>query len=157
MRWSAFVAPSYRTKGKNFRLILEITQFENWKAVFYLKDLQSRSMIRTLHTYIGQVDNAIVCGCSHKHRSFRREQEIRGISLWKHMPRHGKSEQFKRKNKHDFDTFHLSRQHGGKPGIGGTCGAKRGKSRQLGKWVTTVLLRVRERKKSLYFKTFFRG
>ena len=35
-------------------------------------------------------------------------------------------------------------------------GLKRGKSGQLGKWVTTVILRVRKRKKSLCFKPFFR-
>lgn len=50
----------------------------------------------------------------------------------------------------------MPRQHDGQPGIGGTCGAERGKVRYWGQWVTTVLLRVRERKKSLCFKPFFR-
>lgn len=49
---------------------------------------------------------------------------------------------------YDKSAFHLPRQHVEKSGIGGTCGAERGKLRHLRKWVTTVLLRVRERKKS---------
>lgn len=49
----------------------------------------------------------------------------------------------------------VPRQQVGEPGIGGICGAERGKLRHWGKWVTTVLLRVRKRKKSRYFKTFF--
>lgn len=48
----------------------------------------------------------------------------------------------------DKNTLYLSRQHGGKPGIGGTCGAEQGKLRHWERRATTVLLRVRERKKS---------
>ena len=36
----------------------------------------------------GQIDNAIACGYSHKHRSFRSEQEIRAVTLWNHIPKH---------------------------------------------------------------------
>lgn len=36
----------------------------------------------------GQVDNAIACGYSHKHPSFRSEQEIRIVNLWSHIPKH---------------------------------------------------------------------
>ena len=47
----------------------------------------------------------------------------------------------------DKNIICLSRHHSGWPGIGGTCGAERGKSRYWERWGTTVLLRVRERKK----------
>ena len=40
--------------------------------------------------------------------------------------------------------------------LAGLVGLKRGKSGQLGRWVTTVLLRVRKRKKSLCDMPFFR-
>ncbi len=43
------------------------------------------------------------------------------------MPKHGKLGQLKWNDYHDFDTFRVQQQHGGYLGIGGTCGAKRGK------------------------------
>ena len=36
----------------------------------------------------GQIDNAISCGYSHKHRSFSSEQAIRGVTLGNHIPKH---------------------------------------------------------------------
>lgn len=43
-------------------------------------------------------------------------------------------------------------QRGGEPGIGGTCWAKRGKVRHLGRWGTTVLLHTSEGRKILLGK-----
>lgn len=34
------------------------------------------------------MDNAIACGYSHKHHSFRSEQEIRVVNLWSHIPKY---------------------------------------------------------------------
>ena len=38
---------------------------------------------------------------------------------------------------HEQNLVCVARQHGGKSGIGDTCGAERGKLRHLRKWVTT--------------------
>lgn len=66
--------------------------------VYYDFDIKNHQHYKILYDYFmtgnlngfsdekGQVDNAIACGYSHKHRSFRSEQEIRVVNLWTHIP-----------------------------------------------------------------------
>lgn len=68
--------------------------------VYYDFDIRQHQHYKILYDYFmtgelngfsnekGQVDNAIACGYSHKHRSFRSEQEIRVVNLWSHIPKH---------------------------------------------------------------------
>lgn len=68
--------------------------------VYYGSDIEQHQHYKILYDYFmtgklngfsnekGQVDNAIACGYSHKHRSFRSEQEIRVVNLWNHIPKH---------------------------------------------------------------------
>lgn len=68
--------------------------------VYYDFDIKQHQHYKILYDYFvtgklngfgnetGQVDNAIACGYSHKHRSFRSEQEIWAVTLWNHIPKH---------------------------------------------------------------------
>lgn len=68
--------------------------------VYYDFDIKQHQHYKILYDYFmtgnlngfsnekGQVDNAIACGYSHKHRSFRSEQEIRLVNLWSYIPEH---------------------------------------------------------------------
>lgn len=68
--------------------------------VYYDFDIKQHQYYKILYDYFmtgnlngfcdekGQVDNAIACGYSHKHRSFRSEQEIRVVNLWSFIPEH---------------------------------------------------------------------
>ncbi len=71
------------------------------------------------------------------------------------LPKHGKSEHFRRENKHDFDTLCVPRQHAGEPGIGGTCGAERGKLRHWGRWGYYGFTMSEETKKESLFQALF--
>lgn len=68
--------------------------------VYYDFDIKQHQHYKILYDYFvtgkmngfsnetGQIDNAMACGYSHKHRSFKSEQEIRAIILWNHIPKH---------------------------------------------------------------------
>lgn len=68
--------------------------------VYYDFDIKQHQHYKILYDYFmtgelngfksekGQIDNAVACGYSHKHRSFRSEQEIRVVNLWSNIPKH---------------------------------------------------------------------
>lgn len=72
--------------------------------VYYDFDIKQHQHYKILYDYFmtgklngfndenGQIDNAIACGYSHKHRGFRSEQEIRVVNLWNYIPEYATAE-----------------------------------------------------------------
>lgn len=63
----------------------DIKQHQHYKILY---DYFTTGKLNGFSNETGQIDNAIACGYSHKHRSFRSEQEIRAVTLWNHIPKH---------------------------------------------------------------------
>ena len=63
----------------------DIKQHQHYKILY---DYFMMGRLNGFSNEGGQVDNAIACGYSHKHRSFRSEQEIRVVNLWSYIPKH---------------------------------------------------------------------
>lgn len=67
----------------------DIKQHQHYKILY---DYFATGKLNGFSNETGQIDNAIACGYSHKHRSFRSEQEIRAVTLWNHIPKHAIAE-----------------------------------------------------------------
>lgn len=63
----------------------DIKQHQHYKILY---DYFATGKLNGFSNETGQIDNAIACGYSHKHRSFRSEQEIRAVTLWNHIPKY---------------------------------------------------------------------
>ena len=63
----------------------DIKQHQHYKILY---DYFATGKLNGFSNETGQIDNAIACGYSHKHRSFRSEQEIQAVTLWNHIPKY---------------------------------------------------------------------
>jgi len=71
--------------GDNKYYISDIKEHPYYKILF---DYFTTGKLNRLGNENGVIDNAIAYGYFYKHRSFRSEQEIRVVSLWRHIPEH---------------------------------------------------------------------
>ncbi len=63
----------------------DIMQHQHYKILY---DYFTNGQMNGFSSENGQIDNAIACGYSHKHYSFRSEQEMRVVNLWNYVPEH---------------------------------------------------------------------